>query len=414
MSDVAEVAWSAATAKCLSLCTGARAAETEHLVAAATTQLFLGSMQGVSQATLANTAPRLPAAGKAADAFAGAVLAAMLLRPACTTAMISTANAQGAAAKLALFALLNRGFEQPGSGGEAQTAQLLSGMHPVTAALAAAVALPHEDCAAAHWPVQHACRWFADVYLQLMSCLEVSTWRERAECLVSQIAALAEAVTAPRGAELKPLASALRSSGASLTGTAAQQALWLRLEALMPLMPIVYSTRTGAGHSASLRLAVALAGLHVELHGSTPRPRLLCARMLTLLHMLVLDEWARWLKCHQTKRKIQALGGLPDSSAVAAVVRKAAVTRPATALALAAALDTPLQPKWGSQAGAEPATGVESWRMPWRCMPPLKGSVVWMEGANEFEKGGSHEALEGAPRSVAAPPRFAALMQPAS
>lgn len=445
MNDIAGMDWSVCIATFLALSTGAAQLQAEHLVAIAVGQLAVNMAQHTSPALIgSSTQSRATLTGKQAEMLATAMLAALLLRPSSTAAIMGIADAQGGATKKALFALLKRGMEPGSTAGEASSAKMLTGQQSVIAALADAAAVPPAVCGAASMAAPAAQQWFVDMYLQLLSDMEPAMWRDRAESLVSQLSALADAAIArsrcPSAVERK-LPSGLTGLAAAVAQLEVvpvqpeqQAALWVRIEALMPLAPIVYNARVpAAGKNLRLRLPLALTRLIAAGDAAAQPPRklpwdTLRNRMLVLLHMLLLDEWARWIECHQTKRKMQAIGSLAESSAVLAAAQDASVL-PSTLLALASALDVPVPVKWNASALPSPpplsATDQQvptgwhlgrtvdaeaAWRAPWQCTPPLKGGAVWNASRSVFEVGGSHEALAHAPRTSSAAPRFAAML----
>ena len=77
--------------------------------------------------------------------------------------------------------------------------------------------------------------------------------------MISKNAVLAEAVIALRGSG----AEIACSRGAEVVPRYQHRSTSGAVDALRPLMPIIYSTRIGARQSASLRMAVALARLYL-------------------------------------------------------------------------------------------------------------------------------------------------------
>jgi hypothetical protein len=234
--------------------------------------------------------------------------------------------------------------------------------------------------------------------------LDVSAWKERSEALVAQVTALA----AQR--QLRMLHN--RPPTAEL---AFRDALWLHLELLLPLMPIVYNDKSPLAtknlrHRLALALVTLLATFDVPELLLQPPSRLgtdLRRRMHVILLMLMSDEWARWIVCHQTRGR-PAPVGLPVSVGTIRKIPKTLCPIPAAAARLLnSAMDV------GASAVYAVATRLpgEPWTKPWECLPHLPGKVVWQggEGGGGFVRGGSHEALEGVVRLMAAPPRFSAL-----
>ena len=216
---------------------------------------------------------------------------------------------------------------------------------------------------------------YAELYLHLLCRMDTAAWRAAAEAIVSHVCLLAG--NAPGlGTPAQPdtgSAEACESGELQADADAARNATYNELalctELLMPLLPIVYTARsTGASRAARARLAGALSSLladdSAQRRQNVSNPQLraqasargaataggpgvsmvraclsdeLRERLLTVLHAMVSDEWARWITCHQTRGKPQPVGPLVDTAAVDAAVRRA----PRDA-ALAAAADVAL------------------------------------------------------------------------
>jgi hypothetical protein len=470
MTDMASLDWSSCLSRLLAVASPAKQLQSEHLVSAALDQLAFCTAQHAPGALFSTARPLL--AGRPAKLLAASLLGAFLLRPAVAPVLIAVANSQGMHASCALFDLLNRGIQHTvGSGNGAVGDNIDTCVIPVGSALTQAAGPAPEGTAFSPFVDAQALLRYIDVYLQLLSRMDPPTWRERSDCLVQHISVISEAAAACARHRCSAAVGAARASDAPLPRKLAtavvdnsvrrvdsfREVLWLRLELLMPLMPMVYSSKgMTASKNQRHRLALALVRLIAALdtmdtvvgrQGSGEEGKRLHRlevssgqtlrhRILLVLHMLLSDEWARWITCHQTRGKPQSVGFLSDSSSIFALFRDTPMP-PASALSLASVLDSAVPSVWASTAvpnstvlsmpsslpaaaarggplrgsGLETRGWEERWRAPWCCLPALPGHVVWNAKHAGFERGGSHAALAHVPRTIATPPRFGSLAQ---
>jgi hypothetical protein len=403
LSDVAPAEWATPLAQLLAATHPRSHPVAKHAAAAALDQAALAAAaagsadavaalrRGSSDTSTSSQAPLRHAA--LLEPLARACIAALLRRPRSASLVVAAATEQGDALTKVLCAAVGRGVRTPPDPPQPPP--------PPASTLAATLPTPPPllpKCTHLSTPA------FAEIYLQLLCLLDVPTWRERSEVLVTQVTALA--------AHRQPSFLQHRTAAAEF---AFRDALWLRLELLLPLMPIVYNDKSPVAtknlrHRLALALVTLLATFDVISLPRPPLPRLgtaLQRRMHVILLMLMSDEWARWIVCHQTRGR-PAPVGLPVG---AAIIRNILKTFPAVPVVAARLLNTAMDIGTSGVYAVATRPPGEPWTQPWDCLPPLPGKVEWQRGGEVagFVRGGSHEALEGTVRLMAAPSRFSAL-----
>jgi hypothetical protein len=337
MADVALADFAAVQERMFAQARPAASAHADAAVAAALAQAAVAPPVVTAVSRPASAGPAAAPGGAQALAcsfVAGGMAAAIAAEPAAGALLLAAATAPTQAPPMAraLFAAVSARAPgvlatQPGSSPPLSRAPSHEGS-PASAATSSAPESAESRGA------------YVETYLQLLCRMDTATWRERADAIVSQMCAAADAMCVR-----------VDTREAADCGEGARQAhedeLALCLDLLMPLLPIVYNASASgaaASKSARVRLADALArllasGARAQLgRHNAAGPAELRERMLTVLHALASDEWARWITCHQTRGKPQAVGPLLDTAGVAAAVRRAPARAAATA-ELAAAAD---------------------------------------------------------------------------
>ena len=287
-----------------------------------------------AQAAAAAPAAPAPAASDAVMAVAATMAAAATQRAAAAPALVGATAAapQGPALARALFAAVGKYMPHPTESSPSPSAETSTPSEP---------RLPPRSGEMSSGGAR-ARSQFAELYLHLLCRMDTATWRDRAEVLVSHIEAIA-------GVSCAPVPSG-GDRGANTAFCGHEGALALRLDLIMPLLPLIYSARgAAADRKTRARLAHALARLLAHdamAQLSTTREseaRRLTERMLTVLQALTSDEWPQWIMCHQTRGKLQAVGPLPEPGALVDTLRSAAAGDAIAALnQVAAAADTAL------------------------------------------------------------------------
>jgi hypothetical protein len=389
-------------------------------------------------------AVRSPSTGAsaAAEQLAHVLVASMLRAPRCVPVAVAAAAAAGEHACRALLAALLLGVQARVA--DATAGPLLLGDRPLHAALRNELPESLADAVADVEASAALHDAFIDAHLQMLCRTDYPFWRERAEALVAQLHAQADVVAqyvvdaegAPPGAPAAPLA--LQPGVSAVTARTPRprvacwgrfrDALWLRLQLLMPLLPIIYNDKSYLP-SRNLRLRAAsacmrmIAGTHV-LRYDPAAPHVIvhadCVvkRLLLLVQTLLSDEWAGFVTCHNVKGRPQPVGEIMDGAQLVSMAEKMQLPPSAKLMLNSALLQDMLPAQWNTPCRWR-ASGKDSDRDndvpfvtpqdPWKCAPDVHDLEVWNPVARTFEKAGCHMALTGAARVPASRPRFAFL-----
>lgn len=177
-----------------------------------------------------------------------------------------------------------------------------------------------------------------DTCLVLLSRTGVVEWRSHARRLVRQVSHIADALhsvcaaAAPPPSDPELVAELSREVLQSDSSCCLLQALWLRLELLMPVMPIVYHDMSQPA-AENLRHCLACALLKLVAHSSALAAGALAGaadgatmarverRMVVLLHAVLSEQWSRWVVCHESRGLPKAIGRMLEQDGVVDVLR---------------------------------------------------------------------------------------------
>eukprot|EP00892_Ulva_mutabilis_P010006 jgi/Ulvmu1/7378/UM036_0038.1 len=327
-ADAAVTDWRVVLARVLAQATPNRNAHIRPLLAAA--------LEGPAAAAAADGGP-------APQQQVVQVLVAALLRyegcapVAMTLALEAAAQPQKNAKSLhaAAVAALQRAIEAPQSAPLAQQARVLAGASIHSQELLAG--LPDALVSSAgRRPPHIRTAALIDTCLVLLSRTDVHEWRGHARRLVQQVAHIADALHCicsaaeppPAAADLvRELSREMLRSGSS---HGLLQALWLRLELLMPVMPIVYHD-TSQPVAANLRHCLACALVKLVAHSSAlaagapasggAAVARVVRRMVVLLQAVFSEQWSRWVVCHESRGSPKMTGRMLDQDGVAGVLK---------------------------------------------------------------------------------------------
>lgn len=274
------------------------------------------------------------------------IVAALLRYEGCapvaiTLALEATAGQQKGAKSLhaAVLGALQRAFEAPPGADLLHQARVLAGGASLSRELLADLPPALVSCATGRPDPQIRMSALIDTCLVLLSRTDVQEWRAHARRLVQQISHIADALhcvcscaaPAPATADVvREISTELLQSSDSCS---LLQALWLRLELLMPVMPIVYHDATQPA-AANLRHCLACALVKLIAHGSglaagahvmgtlegTSVARVE-RRMVVLLQAIFSEQWSRWIVCHESRGSPKVTGRMLEQDAVLAVLR---------------------------------------------------------------------------------------------
>ena len=186
---------------------------------------------------------------------------------------------------------------------------------------------------------------FADLYLVLLSRSDPQQWRAHSRRLVFQMTGVVQCLSKHTAAYFSSATSSL-SPSTFKTGQCAMEQdssasqhdihrnavrdMYLLMQLLMPVMPIVYYD---ASMPASSNLRHTLASTLIDLlrqsksmmprHTQDPTLEVqlswVLSRAVLLLHALRCEEWARWIVCHESRGVPQSPGVMVNQSAVNAL-----------------------------------------------------------------------------------------------
>lgn len=170
--------------------------------------------------------------------------------------------------------------------------------------------------------------------LVLLSRTDVHEWRAHARRLVQQVSHIADALHCVCTASEPPAAAAdllrelSREMMQSSNSHGLLQSLWLRLELLMPVMPIVYHD-TSQPAAANLRHCLACALVKLVAHGAAlaagtvgvASAARIERRLVVLLQAVFSEHWSRWVVCHESRGSPKMTGRMLDQEGVVEVLR---------------------------------------------------------------------------------------------